>query len=58
MRQRAADEGDMQHAGKLDIGDEAAMALEQPPILAPWNRLPDEGSCACHAFPAISRCVD
>src|SRR5271166_5859737 len=53
MPQRAAHEGDMQHAGKLDIGDEAAMAQKQSPILAPWNRLPNEGSCArAHPFPA------
>ena len=46
MRERAAHEGDMQHAGKIEIGNETATAEEQPPILAPRNRLPDERSCA------------
>jgi hypothetical protein len=46
----AAHEGGVQHAGKRDVGDEAAAAEQEPPILAPGNGLADE--------PLHPRCPD
>ena len=42
MRVRAAHEGRVQHAGKLQIVDEAAAALQQRQVLDPLDRLADD----------------
>jgi hypothetical protein len=37
MCQGTTDEGDMQNAGEVNVGNKAATAQEQSPILAPRN---------------------
>jgi hypothetical protein len=47
----------MQHSWKLDIGNEAADAEEQPPILASQERAADISlRCLFHSFPGRERC--
>ena len=41
MRDRAPDEGRMQHARQFEIGDELSPAGQQPAVLAPQQRAAD-----------------
>src|SRR5215472_1269137 len=40
MRNGTAHERNMQHAWEVNVGNEAAAAQEQPPILPPWDGSP------------------
>jgi hypothetical protein len=45
MRNGAAHERNMQHAWEVNVGNEAAAAEEQPPILPPRDGSPDKAPC-------------
>jgi len=45
MRNGTAHERNMQHAWEVNVGNEAAAAQEQPPILPPWDGSPDKAPC-------------
>ena len=52
MRQRAAYEHRMQHAGQHEIGDKLPLSGQKPPVLPPPHRIADIGSnWLSHGFP-------
>ncbi len=52
VRMRAAHEGRVQHAGKRDVVDEAALADEQGAVLQPRNARSDQST---HVLDRVSR---